>query len=290
MNVRGGRIGVVQIVEVCAAALLLVSFLLPWFQGAGGSGSQSWISALSISPWYRAPEADLVTLGALVALVGAAASFVRRPRRPFLIVAFVGFAAGVIGLIWTLAEPQNAAFTWGGWGSGASQGIGLWLFAVVAAVGVVIVALDLLPAGEGAAAASQTSFAPTPSPSVLTSPVWGARPAEQPTVAAVPSGAAGRLTVVEGGHSSTLTVNPGDQVVFGRDAAATVHIADVHVSRRHAMVYRSDGTWVVRDLGATNPTRVLGPDGNAEPIQGEVRMASGQLLMGEVLITLYPNL
>jgi hypothetical protein len=46
--------------------------------------------------------------------------------------------------------------------------------------------------------------------------------------------------------------------------------------------------WSVRDLGATNPTRLLGASGTAQPIVGEVHIASGQLLVGDVLVTLFP--
>jgi hypothetical protein len=289
MKVRGGRSTVVELVEVCAAALLLVSFFLPWFQATNGSTSRSWVSLLLESQWYRALEVDIILLGAVVALIGSVLAFVRTPRRPMLLIAFGGFGVAVAGAIWTLAEQGNAAFTWGAWGASVSQGIGLWLFAAAGSVGVVTVALDVLPATADAPT-RQPAFAPAPSSSVLASPVWGARAAEPAVAAALPAGSAGRLTVVDGGHTTDVTVKPGDQVVFGRDPAATVRVSDAHVSRRHAMVYRSDGAWVVRELGATNPTRVLNLDGTAEPIQGEVRMASGQLLMGEVLITLYPNL
>ena len=59
------------------------------------------------------------------------------------------------------------------------------------------------------------------------------------------------------------------------------------------MISRSGNDWVVRDMGATNPTRLIGAGGGAgggggQAIQGEVRVPSGQLLIGDVLVTLYP--
>jgi hypothetical protein len=55
------------------------------------------------------------------------------------------------------------------------------------------------------------------------------------------------------------------------------------------MISRSGNDWVVRDLGATNSTRLIGAGGGGgQAIQGEVRVPSGQLLIGDVLVTLYP--
>jgi len=76
--------------------------------------------------------------------------------------------------------------------------------------------------------------------------------------------------------------------MVGRDAQARIRLSDSHVSRRHAMVGWNGDTWIVRDLGATNATRLLAASGAAQAIQGEVRVRSGQLLIGEVLLTLFP--
>lgn len=101
--------------------------------------------------------------------------------------------------------------------------------------------------------------------------------------------AAGRLTYVESGRASTMTVNPGEQVLIGRDPGARIRLSDPRVSRQHAIVQRSGNDWVVRDLGATNPTRLLGAGGASQTIQGEIRVSTGQLLVGDVLVTLFPT-
>jgi pSer/pThr/pTyr-binding forkhead associated (FHA) protein len=83
-------------------------------------------------------------------------------------------------------------------------------------------------------------------------------------------------------------VNVGEQVMVGRDVDARVRLSDPKVSRRHVMILWSGAGWSVRDLGATNPTRLLGASGTAQPVVGEIRIASGQLLVGDVLVTLFP--
>jgi TM2 domain-containing membrane protein YozV len=127
------------------------------------------------------------------------------------------------------------------------------------------------PAPAQAWASAPTAAAPYPPAGA-----WGA------------TGTSGRMTYVEAGRASTLMVNPGEQVLVGRDPNCRVRLADSRVSRQHALIQRSGNDWIVKDLGATNPTRLLGASGTAQTIQGEVRVPSGQLLIGDVLLTLFP--
>ena len=113
---------------------------------------------------------------------------------------------------------------------------------------------------------------------------WGAPTAQFPQAA---SSTSGRITYVESGRSATLMVNPGDQVLIGRDPSARVRLSDPKVSRQHVLLQRSGADWLVRDLGATNPTRLLGPGGMPQSVQGEIKIQSGQLLIGDVLVTLF---
>jgi hypothetical protein len=109
-----------------------------------------------------------------------------------------------------------------------------------------------------------------------------------PTVAyPQPASSSARLTYVESGRSATLMVNSGEQVLIGRDTNARVRLSDPKVSRQHALLQRSGSDWLVRDLGATNPTRLLGPGGQPQNVQGEIRIPSGQILVGDVLVTLF---
>jgi hypothetical protein len=120
---------------------------------------------------------------------------------------------------------------------------------------------------------------------------YGSAPiaAYQPAPAVGAGASSGRMTYVESGRPSTVQVAQGDQIVVGRDPSARIRLSDPKVSRQHCVVSRSGNDWVVRDLGATNPTRLLGSGGAAQTVQGEVRVASGQLLIGDVLVTLFPT-
>ena len=99
---------------------------------------------------------------------------------------------------------------------------------------------------------------------------------------------AGRVVVTEAGRSTGMGVALGQMIILGRDAGCGIPLADPRVSRRHASIQRVDGGWVVRDLGATNPTRLIRSGGQAAEVGQGVRVDSGQLLVGDVLVTLYP--
>jgi hypothetical protein len=122
---------------------------------------------------------------------------------------------------------------------------------------------------------------------------WGSAPtagASYPSAGVIGAGGvSARITYVESGRPNSLVVGSGEQVTVGRDSSARIRLSDPRVSRQHAMIQRVGGNWVVRDLGATNPTRLLGAGGRSQPIQGEIRFSSGQLLVGEVLLTLFPT-
>ena len=47
-------------------------------------------------------------------------------------------------------------------------------------------------------------------------------------------------------------------------------------------------TLKIRDLGATNPTLLLDPSGSSKELLGVSSVPSGQLLVGDVLVTLFP--
>lgn len=70
---------------------------------------------------------------------------------------------------------------------------------------------------------------------------------------------------VGGGPAGSVVLPDGTRVAIGDDAISIgrlpecdVVLADPNVSRRHAEVRRSDGGFVVVDLGSTNGTRVNG--------------------------------
>ena len=63
-----------------------------------------------------------------------------------------------------------------------------------------------------------------------------------------------KLVVTEGPLTGTVIPLNTAQVTIGRAPDSTVVIEDDYASSRHARVYRSEGAWVVEDLGSTNGT------------------------------------
>jgi hypothetical protein len=69
--------------------------------------------------------------------------------------------------------------------------------------------------------------------------------------------------------------------VIGRSREADVVIDDPNVSRRHAEVRPSGGSWIVRDLGSTNGVKV-----NGRRIQGPQSLKPGdELVLGTARLT-----
>jgi hypothetical protein len=52
------------------------------------------------------------------------------------------------------------------------------------------------------------------------------------------------------------------------------------------MIGRAGGIWVVQDLGSMNTTRLVDVSGQAQDLRGEVRIASGRLLVGDTIVIL----
>lgn len=72
----------------------------------------------------------------------------------------------------------------------------------------------------------------------------------------------------------------GDELRIGRAADCQVRLDDGYVSEQHARVYRSDGDWVVADLGSTNGTFL-----NQSKVAAPAPLAPGdQLAIGKTVI------
>jgi hypothetical protein len=99
----------------------------------------------------------------------------------------------------------------------------------------------------------------------------------------------GHLVVVEAGNSKWLTVEPGKRLLVGRDPDADIRLKDPKVSERHATIERRTDEWAVQDVDAVNPTRLIDAWGTNRQVRGETTITSGQLIVGEVQITLYAN-
>jgi pSer/pThr/pTyr-binding forkhead associated (FHA) protein len=100
--------------------------------------------------------------------------------------------------------------------------------------------------------------------------------------------APGSLVLVEAGRSTTLAVQPGQRLIVGRDAGANLVVSDPQVSPNHALIERSGPGWLVTSLDAANPVMLVDPTGRAQPIEVELGLRSGELLIGGCLVMLHP--
>ncbi len=119
---------------------------------------------------------------------------------------------------------------------------------------------------------------------------WEAGPAPSAPLPASGQGrSAGHLVVMEAGHSTSIVVQPGQRLLIGRDEDAQIRVSDLGVSFRHATIERRGHEWVVQDVDAINPTRLLDEWGTSRPVHGETAVASAQLEVGGVRVALYPS-
>jgi len=151
-----------------------------------------------------------------------------------------------------------------------------------------------MPYGAGYAA-QRASYAQAYAPAAMAQPAYAPSApafANQSTVVARRAPGAsgtGRLVVAEGGRSSTFDVAAGQSLVVGRGAEANVRLSDPRASRQHLTVTLTPSGWLLRDLGSTNPSRVLESSGRARDLRGETTISGGQVLIGDALITFYPQ-
>jgi pSer/pThr/pTyr-binding forkhead associated (FHA) protein len=96
------------------------------------------------------------------------------------------------------------------------------------------------------------------------------------------------LVLVHAGGSTTLTVVPGQRLLVGRNPDAAIVVTDPTISPNHALIERRGPGWVVTSLDASNPTLILDSTGRAQPIEGELGLRSGELIVGGCQILLYP--
>lgn len=79
-----------------------------------------------------------------------------------------------------------------------------------------------------------------------------------------------RLIVREAGGTIREFALGDEPVLVGRDAGCDLVLESRYVSRRHVRLERHDGTYVVFELGSSNPTLV-----NGEPVSGSRTLNSG---------------
>jgi len=120
---------------------------------------------------------------------------------------------------------------------------GIWLFVIAA---VLILRRDLMQPRDVRPSRAG-------SPPKRTKPPKPPKPAKaprQPRAARQASGPV--LTIVDGPLAGTVVPLGNSQVTIGRAPDSTIVIDDEYVSSRHARIYRSEGAWIVEDLGSTN--------------------------------------
>jgi hypothetical protein len=100
--------------------------------------------------------------------------------------------------------------------------------------------------------------------------------------------APGTLVVVEAGTSTAHSVNAGERLVVGRDPAAGIVLADPSVALHHTLIERLGPGWLVSGLDAGRVTWLLDATGRAQPIEGQLGLRSGELLIGNCQVLLYP--
>jgi pSer/pThr/pTyr-binding forkhead associated (FHA) protein len=109
----------------------------------------------------------------------------------------------------------------------------------------------------------------------------GLRPRPNPS-------ASGTLVLVQAGRSTSFTVQPGQRVVVGSDASADIVLSDPQVSPGHALIERKGPGWLVTSLHDSNPVMLLDPTGRAQPVEAQLGLRSGEILIGGCQVLLYP--
>jgi hypothetical protein len=305
------------LLEAACGVALALALLMPFFTVS----AQNYIPVKAVTSITDAiPQEPLADLFVAVAALALILSVLRvlRPASGLLLMllslaSFV--AAGVLVAILQLQWSDATS----GWQMDAarflgvefSHSFGFWVYLGAAVIGGGLVLTELASRLSGRPAmAVNPSFHP-PAGS-LSQPLLGAAWAaggdapsapvpvreayaqsmapimRAPADVAAGAAGAGRVVVVESGRSTAVVVALGQSVLLGRDAGCGVRLTDPRVSRRHTSIERVSGGWVVRDLGATNPTRLLQSGGTSSEVGPGVRVPLGQLLVGDVLVTLYP--
>ncbi|MFI5259527.1 MAG: hypothetical protein ACHQ01_07970 [Candidatus Limnocylindrales bacterium] len=140
---RGDR-SVLALVEIGAAAILIGSFLVPWYVIAG-PGYTTWIAAGGGSSGALTTPDLLIPFATLIAVVVTFAGLAF-PARGAKIAILVAFTAALYGGI---LEFQDVLYgDQSGWVTPPTPAWGLWLFAGTAAAGVAVVLVDLVRGGS----------------------------------------------------------------------------------------------------------------------------------------------
>lgn len=84
-----------------------------------------------------------------------------------------------------------------------------------------------------------------------------ATPAEQDVIAALPQGSAMLLVLSGPSRGARFLIN-SDVTTIGRSPESEIFLDDITVSRKHAEIIKTEGSYEVRDCGSLNGTYVDG--------------------------------
>ncbi len=102
------------------------------------------------------------------------------------------------------------------------------------------------------------------------------------------AGSSARMGIIDSTRPGReISVSVGQRLIVGRDATADIRLADPKVSRRHLEVEFDGASWIIRDLGGTNPAGLLA-SGRMNPLGRNAQLQHGQISLGDSVITLYP--
>jgi hypothetical protein len=309
---RGNAVNAVSIVQLAAGIAVLVSLLLVWADysfslfDSSTPASSTFVALATNSDGVSQAWINLVLVGVAIALIAALGNLsMRETSRAASAAALAGFGLIIVGAGYFL----SAGMTWDY--STLSPGPGVYLCLVAAGAGAFTAMAHLAnprlgisqiappkptsagPAGYwaapppwGGAARHQPDRAWPPQPLAPTYPT----PAYVvPAYPAAPYGSPAQIVVLEAGQSRMRSVRPGEQLLVGTDPEAQVCLADPAVQPRHALIERRGNSWVVRDLQTASPSRLMDASGRIGPVAAETTIEAGQLLIGSVLVTLYPG-
>ena len=309
---RRSAVNAASIVQLAAGIAVLVSLLLVWadysccFLDRSTPASSTFVGLATNSDGSsQGTWLDLVLLGVAIALVAAMGNLSMRDiSRAASAGALAGFGLILVGAGYFLSAGMTGDY------SLRTSGPGVYLCLVAAGVGA-LTAMALLAnprLGTTRIAAGPTSAGPTGY--WAAPPPWGGAVPHQPdrawppeplaptypapayavpAYAPTPFWAPAQIVVLEAGQSRMRSVRPGEQLLVGSDPEAQVRLADPAVQPRHALIERRGNSWVVRDLQTASPSRLMDASGRIGPVAAETTIDAGQLLIGSVLVTLYPG-
>jgi pSer/pThr/pTyr-binding forkhead associated (FHA) protein len=104
---------------------------------------------------------------------------------------------------------------------------------------------------------------------------------EREVVSALPKDS-GILIVLSGAGLASRYLLDSNSVKIGRDLNNEICFDDITVSRSHALIEKSEGTYSIRDLGSLNGTYV-----NAVAVKNTLLKAGDEIQIGKYHLTLF---